>query len=54
MNSRVNLSSGGETEFVDGVYVSSRFFETLGVAPILGRTFTDADDQRGGGSAGLS
>src|SRR3989454_2104271 len=26
--SRFNLSSGGETEFVDGLYASGRFFET--------------------------
>jgi putative ABC transport system permease protein len=27
-------------------------FDTLGVPPILGRTFTDADDRRGGGADG--
>jgi putative ABC transport system permease protein len=50
--SRFNLASGGETEFVDGLYASGTFFETLGVNAILGRTFTDADDQSGGGRAG--
>ena len=50
--SRFNLSSGGETEFVDGLYASGRFFETLGVAAIRGRTLTDSDDQRGGGASG--
>ena len=30
-----------------GVYVSHNFFHTLGVAPLLGRNFTEADDQPG-------
>src|SRR6059036_3451074 len=47
-----NLASGGETEFVDGIWASGGMFETLGVPAMLGRTFTDADDQRGGGPDG--
>jgi predicted permease len=50
--SRFNLAAGGETEFVDGVYASGRFFETLGASAVVGRALTDADDQRGGGAAG--
>jgi predicted permease len=50
--SRFNLAAGGETDVADGLYASGRFFDTLGVAAILGRTLTDADDQRGGGAAG--
>ena len=34
---------------VDGMFVSGDFFSTLGVPPLLGRTFTIADDVRGGG-----
>src|SRR3989442_3232490 len=49
---RFNLASGGETEFVDGIWASGAMFETLGVPAMLGRTFTDADDQRGGGPDG--
>jgi predicted permease len=30
-----------------GVYVTHNFFRTLGVAPMLGRDFTEADDQPG-------
>ena len=30
-----------------GVYVSHNFFHTLGVAPLLGRDFTEADDEPG-------
>ena len=49
---RFNLSQGGETQFVDGIWASGRMFETLGVPAMLGRTFTEADDQRGGGPDG--
>src|SRR5437867_6558801 len=51
-SSRFNLSPSGETDYVDGVWASGRYFETLGTSAILGRTFTDADDQRGGGPDG--
>ena len=50
--SRFNLAAGGETEFVDGLWVTGAFFETLGVSASLGRLLTDADDKRGGGDAG--
>src|SRR5439155_20680611 len=36
----------------DGVYASGRYFDALGVRPILGRTFTADDDRRGGGLNG--
>ena len=49
---RFNLSQGGETQFVDGIWASGRMFETLGVPAMLGRTITEADDQRGGGKDG--
>ena len=50
---RLNLSTaGGEVQPVDGAYVSGDFFATLGVPALLGRTFTSADDVRGGGSDG--
>jgi putative ABC transport system permease protein len=50
---RLNLSTaGGEVHAVDGAYVSGDFFATLGVPAILGRTFTSADDVRGGGPDG--
>jgi MacB-like periplasmic core domain len=47
--SRFNLAQGGETHFVDGLFANGSFFSTLGVPAALGRTFTDADDVRGGG-----
>ena len=49
---RFNLASGGQTELVDGIWTSAGYFEGLGVQPILGRTFTSADDTRGGGPDG--
>ena len=41
---RFDLSTGGQTEPVDGAYVSGRLFEVLGVAGIRGRMITPADD----------
>jgi predicted permease len=49
---RFNLASGGEAQFVNGVMASGRFFDVLGVTAMLGRTFTPADDVRGGGPDG--
>jgi putative ABC transport system permease protein len=51
-SSRFNLSQGGETEFVEGVWASGTYFDVLGVSPLLGRTFTARDDERGGGPDG--
>ncbi len=49
---RFNTARSGETEFVQGLYVSGRFFDVFGVPPMLGRTFTERDDRRGGGADG--
>jgi predicted permease len=49
---RVNLSQTAQTEFVDGLWASGRFFDALGEQAILGRTFGEADDVRGGGPNG--
>src|SRR3989442_2316324 len=49
---RFNLAAGGETLFVDGIWASGGMFETLGVPAMLGRTFNEADDRRGGGPDG--
>jgi len=51
-SSRFNLSRTAQTEWADGFWGSGRVFEVLGVPAILGRTFTDADDRRGGGPDG--
>jgi hypothetical protein len=49
---RFDLAKGGERQPVDGLYVSAGFFATVGVPALLGRTFTPADDVRGGGPDG--
>ena len=45
-------NAGGESETVEGVFVSGDFFDTLGVSPLIGRTLTADDDVRGGGREG--
>jgi len=49
---RFDLARAGATEFVEGMWTSGSFFDVLGVPAILGRTFTVADDDRGGGPDG--
>jgi predicted permease len=53
-----NLTGAGEAEHIRGQMVSADFFPTLGVKPLLGRSFTASEDQLGGApvvilSAGL-
>jgi predicted permease len=49
---RFNLSQGGPSELVDGAWTSGRYFDVLGVKPVLGRTWSPDDDRRGGGPDG--
>jgi putative ABC transport system permease protein len=49
---RFNMAERGQADIVQGFLVSGEFFETLGVSAVLGRTFTKADDQKGGGPDG--
>ena len=42
----VTLTGGAEPELVVSVGVSANLFSVLGVAPLLGRTFTTADEQQ--------
>jgi putative ABC transport system permease protein len=51
-NARFNLQAGGEARPATGLYVNGRFLDALGVRPYVGRTFTEADDRRGGGADG--
>jgi predicted permease len=46
-SSQFDLSSGGETRWVDGLWASGSFFDTLGVPAAIGRTLIDADDRPG-------
>ena len=50
---RVDLSQGGEMQPADALFVSGGFFATMRVPALLGRTFTTADDVKGGGPDGL-
>ena len=49
---RVDLSQGGEIQPADALFTTGGFFSTMGVAPLVGRTFTPQDDVRGGGPDG--
>jgi len=44
-----HVTQGGRTDVVDGLWASGRFFDVLGVPAVLGRTFRETDDRRGGG-----
>jgi len=49
----LNLAQGGEVRPAQALWVSGGFFNILGIAPELGRVFTEADDRRGSGAPGL-
>jgi putative ABC transport system permease protein len=49
---RFDVSRSAQTEFIDGIWASGGIFDVLGVPAAVGRTFTDADDRRGGGPDG--
>ena len=46
-NEDYNFIGNGEGERLSGYMISAGFFNTLGVAPVLGRTFRVDDDQLG-------
>ena len=41
---RVNLASGGEARFAEGMWVSGTFFDTIGVGALRGRMIGPAED----------
>lgn len=45
------LTGAGRPERLHGAMISSDFFSTLGIKPILGREFTDQEDRLGSGGA---
>jgi predicted permease len=51
---RFDLSRGGQTEFVDGLYASGRMFDVLGIAAQRGRLLSAADDAREGAGAAVA
>jgi putative ABC transport system permease protein len=48
-----DLTGPGVAEHLDGMEVSSGFFATLGVKPVLGRDFSPAEDQLHGAPAAI-
>lgn len=49
---RFNIAPAGESRYVTGLLASGEYFSALGAPAILGRVFSVADDQRGGGKDG--
>jgi predicted permease len=49
---RFDLGQGGEARYVEGMWVSGSFFQTLQVQPMLGRLLAPSDDYRGCGIRG--
>ena len=44
----VNLEGAGRAQYVHGQRVSAKYFDVLGLRPMLGRSFTAAEDTAGG------
>jgi putative ABC transport system permease protein len=51
-NTDLRVGHDSESPLARGLFVSGKFFHVLGVNPLLGRTFTAADDQPGCGAPG--
>jgi predicted permease len=52
-NENLDLTGIGEPERLKGGMVSATFFPLFGVRPVLGRTFTEQEDQLGGAPVAL-
>src|SRR5262249_7855 len=46
-NTPQNLTGNGEPERVKALHATASLFQTLGVKPLLGRTYTDEEDHAG-------
>ena len=49
-DTRFNLARTGEVRYVDGLWVSGNFFDTLAVTPVAGRLISPSDDVPGCGA----
>jgi putative ABC transport system permease protein len=49
---RVTAAVDGNSQSLEAIWASGRFFDVLGVSMNAGRAFSDADDRRGGGPGG--
>jgi predicted permease len=47
----VNMQAAGRAQYVHGQRVSARYFDVLGLRPMIGRSFTAAEDTPGGSRA---
>ena len=47
-----SVTHEGKTHGVNGLWASGRFFDVMGVPAVLGRSFRESDDRRGGGPDG--
>jgi predicted permease len=52
-DTRLTLSGKGDAQRLSGKMVSSNYFSVLGIAPILGRTFSPDEDQLGSAPVAL-
>jgi putative ABC transport system permease protein len=48
-----NLSTGDHPQQVKGAHVSAGYFKVFGITPVIGRTFTEAEDLPNGPNAAL-
>ncbi|MGE5245863.1 MAG: ADOP family duplicated permease [Betaproteobacteria bacterium] len=51
---RLDLARGGESDYVDGLWVTGTYFDVLGVRPLAGRLLTESDERDARGSAGAA
>jgi predicted permease len=52
-SSEYNMTGHGDPRHVQAVMVANNFFHTLGIAPLLGRTFVPSEHQKGAGPVAL-
>jgi len=53
VNLEAGAAEGGAVRYVHGASVSAHYFDVLGIAPILGRGFTEEEDRPGTGKAAV-
>jgi predicted permease len=53
VNLEAGADAGGAARYVHNASVSAHYFEVLGIAPILGREFTEDEDRPGAGKAAV-
>jgi predicted permease len=52
-SSGINFEAGGQARYVQAHRVSARFFDVLGIKPLLGRTFSEEEDRPHGPDAAV-